>query len=329
MDFLIIDYPDPNSASRVAAGLFNPITGKTNQPTWRATEIFEALAAFYHKAETNSGEKFIRSIPIYRPFLSVAEQVKASAVTSPWVAGVSVQPKYPGVIHNPLGGLDLRGSGYLNTKIFLKAVKELLQAGDQYREEVFDHGAMLPGEKIQYKDIEASHVIFCEGVKANTNPWFHWAPIKKLKGELLTVRAKLPTEVIFNRGIFAVPAAELDTFLMGSTYTHDPTQGNTDSGINDLLGRAKALFKIDLEWIGQNWGHRPTTPDRRPLLGSHPEYKNLHIFNGLGTKGVSLAPFFAVHLADWLEGKTELPREVNMERFYSLYFQFRERIFEE
>ncbi len=80
----------------------------------------------------------------------------------------------------------------------------------------------------------------------------------------------------------------------------------------------KVLLKTPYKFISQDWGFRPTTPDRRPILGEHPDLKNVIIFNGLGTKGVSLAPYFSAQLANWLSGKAEIQPEVNIKRFKSL-----------
>jgi glycine/D-amino acid oxidase-like deaminating enzyme len=84
----------------------------------------------------------------------------------------------------------------------------------------------------------------------------------------------------------------------------------------------KELIRLPYEIVDQNWGIRPTTPDRRPLLGSHPTYENRVILNGFGTKGVSLAPFFSGQLAAWLEGESEITPEVNIRRYKSLYSKF-------
>ena len=328
--FLVIDHPEPNSASRVAAGLFNPITGRTNQPTWKATEIFSTLQEFYSSAERLLGEKFLYNLPIYRPFISEQERLafkEGAGVNTlrmvaqrEWVSHVSRKPIYPESINNPFGGIEISHSGFLNSLVFLDAVKKMLAGQGLLQQEIFNHVELICGETIQYKNIQAVKIIFCDGIGALLNPFFSWAPIKKLRGELLLVKTTLPTDMIINRGIFAVPAGVPDNFIVGSTYQRDSTDGNTAVGLAELTTKYNALFKSKFEPLRETWGHRPTTTDRRPLLGSHPKHKNVCIFNGLGTKGVSLAPFFAVHLADWLEGKTELNREVNIQRFYSLHF---------
>lgn len=316
--FILIDKPNPNSASRVAAGLFNPITGKTNQSTWRAVEIFRELKDFYRNAESNTGQQFLFPMPIYRPFLSHQEQIKWPSENNEWVSHVWRESRYPDLVNDTFGGIEIQGSGYLNTATFLAAVRTLVSDSGSLIESRFECSAMVAGSKVFYENIEADKIIFCEGVGSLANPWFNWAPIRKLKGELLKAHVKLPNDSIINRGVFAVPTGMSGQFIIGSTYFHDPAPGVTKAGIEELTTRAKALFKSEIEVMDKNWGHRPTTPDRRPILGYHPTHKNVCIFNGLGTKGVSLAPFFAVHFANWLEGKVELHKEVNIERFYSL-----------
>jgi glycine/D-amino acid oxidase-like deaminating enzyme len=60
---------------------------------------------------------------------------------------------------------------------------------------------------------------------------------------------------------------------------------------------------------------RPTVKERRPFIGLHPQNNCIGIFNGLGTKGVLLAPFFSSHFADYLEDKKELMKEVDVKVF--------------
>ena len=62
-------------------------------------------------------------------------------------------------------------------------------------------------------------------------------------------------------------------------------------------------------------GVRPTVKDRRPLIGTHPTYKNLHILNGLGTRGVMLAPAMALDLFDCIEKGKSLDKSIDIKRF--------------
>ena len=60
---------------------------------------------------------------------------------------------------------------------------------------------------------------------------------------------------------------------------------------------------------------RPTVADKRPLLGLHPTLPQLAIFNGLGTKGASLGPYFAEQMTNFLLDKQDLEHEANISRF--------------
>ncbi|MEJ0054799.1 MAG: FAD-dependent oxidoreductase [Bacteroidota bacterium] len=125
---------------------------------------------------------------------------------------------------------------------------------------------------------------------------------------------------MFNRSAYLVPSVKENVFNVGATYQHPPfTEGITEESRQDLKSKLEALLAVPFEILHQDWGIRPTTPDRRPLIGAHPKNKNVIIFNGLGTKGVSLAPYFAHHVSDWLEGKSDLSAEVNIFRFKALY----------
>jgi len=71
---LVVDQPNHNVASRIAAGLFNPITGKKMVKTWLADKLFPALHTHYKDAEALTGKNFFYPMPIYRPFASIEEQ---------------------------------------------------------------------------------------------------------------------------------------------------------------------------------------------------------------------------------------------------------------
>jgi glycine/D-amino acid oxidase-like deaminating enzyme len=74
------------------------------------------------------------------------------------------------------------------------------------------------------------------------------------------------------------------------------------------------MLKMPFEVVDHLAAIRPTVRDRKPYLGSHTLHENIHIFNGLGAKGSSIGPYFASHFADWLNGETELDKEVNIKR---------------
>jgi glycine/D-amino acid oxidase-like deaminating enzyme len=303
---MIFDEPYEHQASRVAAGLFNPVTGKLMTKTWNADVLFPYLHDFYTDAEKVTGAKFFYPMPICIPFLSIEEQnnwmLKNTAEGE-----VYSNSRYGDFINDKFGGIILKSSGYLDTLKYLEAVSKLFTI-----EKNFD-----------YNSHRSEVVIFCEGTRVSTNPYFDWVPVRQLKGETATIRLDKTPPCIFNRGVYVVPAGD-NMWRAGATYSHDATEGVSETGKKELREKLDTLLTMPYTIYHHSWGIRPTTPDRRPILGSHPEHKNMVIFNGMGTKGVSLAPWSSGILSDYLLEGRQIKNDINISRFYALYSKFRD-----
>ena len=60
---LVIDRIKANSPSRIAVGLFNPITGRHMIKTWMADRLFPYLHQFYQEAEALTQNRFFYPPP--------------------------------------------------------------------------------------------------------------------------------------------------------------------------------------------------------------------------------------------------------------------------
>ncbi len=322
---VVFDEPSKNRASVISAGICNPITGKVMTPTYAADLLFPFLQRWYPEAEQILNKKFFFPMPIYRPFLSLEEQeqwqIKAQeASLKPFVQKVHRAPLTGDALNDPWGGLELGLSGYLDVKAWVAAVREWLMDQGAYESHFFDEHDLTIAQEVVYRDITADRVVFCNGLAALQSQWFDYLPLRPLKGETLIVRMQLPQDRIISRGAYVVPTHLPGEFVVGSTYQHEPfVTKATEEGKALLADRLARLVNVPVEPIHQDWGIRPTVSDRRPLVGGHPKSGKVVIFNGLGTKGVSLAPYFASRLADWMDGIAALPDEVNISRFKPLY----------
>jgi glycine oxidase len=322
---IVFDEPTKNHCSRVAAGLFNPITGMGIVKTWMAEEIFSSLHQFYAAAQSSLNETFFFPQLLYRPFTSVEEQnnwmaKSADRANKDFLENIFIASHWGDHLHDPFGGILVKQAGFLDVSTFLFAVRQKLVASELYLGKNFDWGEVaFDGDSVRYKEIEASKVISCSGAEG-LSPFFDWLPIRKLKGETITIKLADEPRAIYNKGIYVVPTSIRGVYKVGSTYNlKDATPSITELGRQELEEKLSAILKMPFEVVDQQWGIRPTTVDRKPILGAHPKHPNLIIFNGLGTKGVSLAPYFSGHLADWLVGHGELLPEVNITRFKALY----------
>ena len=322
---VVLDNPHPNTSSMVAAGLFNPITGRKMVKSWRADDLFPYLHTFYKEMEKELKEVFLHSINIYRPFIDLEMQNEwmgksTSSENEYFIEKVHHQSRFPEDLFDEYGGLELKKSGYVDLPSFVKTVRVLLQREGQYLQEEFDENKLtIETDCIKYNGLESKKIIFCNGQRAVQSELFGWLPFSLVKGEILEVSVPKSPSVIYNRGVFILPK-ENGICRVGATYDrNDLTHNATEKGRKALVDKLNALYKSDYDILDQKVGIRPATLDRRPFVGIHPKYPHVGIFNGLGAKGVSLAPYFSRQFVEELEGEGELDREVNINRYKSLY----------
>lgn len=313
---VVIDRKHENSATAIAAGLFNPITGRNMSKTWLADVLFPYLHEFYARAEQLTSSTFFHPMSLYRPFVSIEEQNEwmgksANASLSDYVEAVHTSPIEEHQVQNEFGGLMLKQCGYVNTVLFSEAVRKyMLQTNILLDEDFREEELLIESDTVQYLQYKAKKIIFCQGELSGK--LFSWLPIRPLKGETLTISTPAEVSKIYNRGVYVVPGI----WKVGATYQfNDITRSITEGGLHELKSKLDELVCFPYSVVAQSWGMRPTTPDRRPILGPHPEHQNVVIFNGLGTKGVSLAPYFSKVLATWLENGTPVNKEVDIHRY--------------
>jgi glycine/D-amino acid oxidase-like deaminating enzyme len=319
----IIDAENIPSSSKVAAGLYNPVTGRKLVKTWLADKIFPFLEDFYPKLEKELNAKFFYPIPIYRPFVNEDSQkfFKSDHVPDDFSDFASLEfenTKYQNIVNSQLGGVTTKHSGWVDLKVMLEAFRRYLAPQPPEGELKSDSKAPSLGRF----DVSTggATVIYCEGFNAINNPYFNYLPFSPVKGELLDIEIEnINIQEIINQGAFVIPLKN-NIYRLGATYSwHELDFIPTEQGKQDLVEKYQKLMKPDMKILAHRAGVRPATKDRRPFIGMHPEFQNLGIFNGLGSKGVSLAPFFAKQFVDFLVNNKELHPEVNINRFASLY----------
>ena len=320
-NILVIDTPDKNISSNIAAGIFNPVTGRNNIKTWNAELLWPRMFAFYQNIEKKSKSSFFHHLEHYRPFRSTSETNDLISRTSnpsydQFVKKVCHEPQFDDYIKNPVGGIMLKQSGYLDIPVFLSIVRKMIVEKGSFVKESFIYNDLdANSEQVCYHNYKARKIIFCDGWYPETNPFFENLPFKPVKGELLKIKSELPENWIFNRGVFALPKGN-GISVIGSTYENsDLTSTATEKGRDYLTSKLKELLKIPFEVIDHYAGIRPATLDRRPFVGIHPKYETIAILNGLGTKGVSLAPYFAEELISFIDGKGKLDPEADIKRY--------------
>lgn len=318
----LIDMPGLYTSSRVAAGLYNPVTGRKMVKTWEADRLFSEIEPFYRSLEEHLGQKFLMPTPIYRPFLSIEEQNEwmgnsSREEFSAFLQEIRTTSKY-NEVRDPYGGVVLSKSGYLDIPKLLDAYASWLSEEGLLIREVFEEKRLvLLSEGVAYGDIEARAIVFTNGLAAANSSYFSWLPFRPVRGEILTIEQAFSPKEIINRGVFRITLPD-GRHRVGSTYDNiDLKSGATEKGRDELTEKLSGLINLPVEKIcRQDWGVRPATKDRKPFLGRHPSHNQLYIFNGLGAKGVSLAPYFSQEMCDLLTLQKEPSKVVNINRFF-------------
>ncbi|MFP9099918.1 NAD(P)/FAD-dependent oxidoreductase [Flavobacterium sp. RHBU_24] len=318
--FIVVSDESQNS-SLVAAGIYNPVILKRFSLPQDAHEHLAYMKPFYKNIAGRLGVHFDIEIPIYRRFASVEEQ-------NLWFEAADKPKLTPfldtNIKHEKFTGIDaafgygrVKETGYIDTNILITSYRAYLKQSNLLRHETFQYNLLeVFNDHITYKDITAKHIIFAEGFGIHQNPYFKKLPLDGTKGELLIIHApdlQLPVGV--NAGVFILPIGN-DLYKVGATYEwDDKTATPTAAGKAELTEKLDEIITCPYEVVNHLAGIRPTVKDRKALVGTHPQYKNMHLLNGLGTRGVMLGPYMAKELFESIATGVPVKREINLNRF--------------
>ena len=318
--FIVFENNSQNS-SLVAGGVYNPVILKRFTPVWEALNQLEETVPFYKLLEKQFNKKYNYPVDIYRVFKSIEEQNNWFVASdhkelTNYMTQTIINKNHEGIIAN-YGYGKLVNTGWIDTKTLLFDYRELLKNTNKLIEESFEYTSLtINSEHIIYKDIKASKIVFCEGFGIKKNPLFNYLPMQEAKGELLIIHApNLNVEFLIKAAVFVLPLGN-NYFKVGATFNwKDKTQLPTENGKQELLMKLDTFITIPYKIVDHIAGVRPTVKDRRPLVGKHPNYNNVAVLNGLGTRGVMIAPTAAKQLYKLLETGIPVNSEYSINRF--------------
>ncbi len=299
------------TSSLAAGGIFNPVTGRKLENTWLAKELFDYLPGFYKDLEELLQEKFFFPSKMFRPF--------GNENSKNWLLERKELVDENYVDWSDEEGVWINQAGWVDVPKLLLKSRDYFQSLGIYKEIKFEHEWISnPKQKsFQIQGVEYERIIFAEGFHAqNSNPFFKNLCYLPAKGELLQISIpNYSQNYILSKNGFLFPIKD-DLFKVGATYRwNEFTNQSTEDSLEELKDKLRQFGIENYTILQQEVGVRPATQDRRPFIGFLPD-SNLGIFNGFGSKGVSLIPYFAKEfLKEWSEEKN-LPNEVSIRRFY-------------
>ena len=319
-NYIVFDNRSQQS-TRIAGGMFNPVILKRFTPAWKAHEMLQYALLQFQKAELQYGNKYIHYIDIYRKLTSIEEQNNWMAASDkPVLSAYMKDIVYENIdgIEAPYGFGVLQGTGIVNVSQLLDDTVESLKKYQKLIETVFDYNRLeIYDHYVAYQGIKARKIVFAEGYGLKQNPFFNNLPLTGTKGEMLMIETEADIPYVIKSNVFIAPnVAQKGQYYVGATYNwDDKTNIPTLAAREHLENKLKKLLNYPYQVISQKAGIRPTVIDRRPLAGKHPVYKNLGVLNGMGTRGVILAPSVAKQLFNYLEFDIPLIKEIDIRRF--------------
>ena len=317
----VVFHNNEKGASRVAGGLYNPVILKRYSLPWQGVEQFDLAVPYFQKLSKKLDIDAVEPMPVHKVFSSVEDQNNWFEASDNPGLDRFIRPRVTrndnAAIKAPFNLGEVNETGKVDLKQVLNAYAYFLKNKSALKEEEFNYEKVhQQSDCAQYQEIEARFIVFAEGYGIKNNPFFAALPLVGNKGEYITIKSpKLGLKSALKAGIFIIPLGD-DLYKVGATFNwKDKDTQPSVSAQGEIIEKLKKVISCEYELVDQEAGIRPTTGDRRPLLGIHPRYKRLALLNGLGTRGIMMSPYLAKMLYKHLEEDIDLPKEVNLNRF--------------
>ena len=320
--FLVIDAFKESTSTKVAAGMYNPISGKRMVKSWNADELLRDTFEAYTSLEKMLDCKLLFQQNIYQLFGSVKEQNDLSSRmdNEDFSKHVNLFPAKEPNLNDAFGAFEIKETGWVYTRLLIEKMRAFLIEKSNLIDEKFDYDLLtFKEENWHYKNIIAKRVIFCEGYENINNPFFNYLPFVLCKGEVFTIKCNdIARDKIIKKGIYMVHLHD-NLYKVGATYEwNDLTEKTSEQGKAFMIEKLNDILNCEYEIINHEANIRPTTKDRKAIIGEHHEHKNMFVLNGLGTKGVMHAPYLAKQLLTHIILGNEIEKEINIKRFHKL-----------
>lgn len=203
--FKIINDPNKPAATKVASGVINPVTGRRIVQTW----IIDNLLPFAIQAYTSLQEKLNTQFIQHAPIIVVhpSAQMKESFDyrldhDNVYLAKQDVDT-WKDFFKSSFGMGKINACYWIDLINMLEKWNDYLVLNNHLIEDCFQETDMtLLDTSVQWKNIQADYIIFCDGMNSASSSYFKCLPFAPNKGEALIVRIKGLPKNIFTRTLF-------------------------------------------------------------------------------------------------------------------------------
>jgi glycine/D-amino acid oxidase-like deaminating enzyme len=317
---LVVDEDQPVTASKVASGIINPVTGRRIVRTWRIEELLPFATKAYQDFGQHLNAPLLSQTSIldFHPSHQMREAFEKRLPEEPeYLHKVANADDWMAAFNYHFDVGEIAPCLLVDINMMLHRWRVELKLDNALLDEKFSwDDCKVYDDHVVYKKHTASKIFCCEGVAGFDNPYFKNLPYSHMKGEVIIASISgLPTSHIYKHGFTIVPWKD-DLFWIGSSY---------EWKFDDVLPTAlfkervesflKYFVKLPYQIVDHLAADRPANMERRPFVGLHPRHSSVGILNGMGTKGCSLAPFFAKQLSEHVTNGSEVYADADVRRF--------------
>lgn len=307
---------EKKGASKVSAGVINPLVLKKFTTFWLAEEQIDFLHQTLEEIQQYTGKNYLINEPIHRILHDEIEQKLWSGKVETEELKAFLDPNFRTLetIKNPFGTGAVIKSARLNVAEFFSDFENYLSQNNHFVKENFDFNDL---ENSSYQDFNFKNIVFCEGMTVRHNPYFSDIQVIPNKGHHLKVKlsVNLNHQLTLKKKHFLFPLDD-EFHYYGGTYDPNEREDEIDDfKTEELITGLQEIYPHEFEVVEVNYGFRPTVKDRRPILGNHPEHRNYYIFNGLGARGILNGCYFSRELFEHIEYGNDLMPDVDIKRF--------------
>jgi glycine/D-amino acid oxidase-like deaminating enzyme len=327
ISFIMIDAPRPHTASRSAAGIVNPVTGRRIVTTWMIEELLPFAEQAYEDIATGLQKSFMEKHELVDFFPSAQMRLA-------FLDRLASDPSYLRLpadehdrdesFHYQLGYGLIAPCLLIDMPGLISAARQRLQEKQTLIEENFDLARLrIEGTHVHYRDITADRIIFCDGIAGADNPLFSRLPFAPNKGEALLLEIPELPRGIYKKGLTLAPWGQSPSlFWVGSSYEWSFTDDQpSEAFLQRTTTTLREWLKIPFTIVEHFASVRPATLERRPFVGFHPAFPQIGILNGMGTKGCSLAPYFSRQMTEHILTGSPIRPDADIKRFTKLLGQ--------
>lgn len=302
----------------VAAGLFNPLVFKWITKSWKARILLSEALSTYKDMEQLLGGQYIDIQPLVRIIASAQEekQWQRRENQEDYSNLVLAESKDVAKLWDKgFGNRGVAGSGWLDIKTLLHDFRASLAFENKLIEAVMDYNQLQLNDGLTYQGESFSYVICCDGAAVSQNPFFKELKFSPTKGEVLDIKAPgLSLNRMLNHGQFVIPLGN-DNYRIGTNFDwEDLTPTPTETVKQQLVDGFSEFFRVQPQVTDHKAGIRPSTPDRRPYAGRSNVHQNICVMNGMGSKGVLLAPWCSSQLCNHLFSGQPIHPDIDVNR---------------